>query len=507
MEPLRVDVDFPPSSSATVQELLRKGRDRNGATSYEVANFEELQFPDFRLSKRLGRGSYGTVMPCHFRGRQAAAKLLDANVDFKMVRVEAELLHGLRHENIVELYALFHGEMSGLVLELMEGGSLGELLHQQKHIAYQTCHVLNWAVQATKALGYLHSHSFIHRDIKPSNMLLTRDYIRLKLCDFGTVAELQTSMTNNRGTAAWMAPEVFRGRKYDQRCDIFSLGICLWEMIARRQPFAELVECNPMAVLWKGLPEPLQQLMTRCWADDPNDRPFLEEVQGTLEAFLEMFPDAALLPLVDRSTGRPAFANSIFVCDPAASHPLPNPFVHSTALSPLWNPNANAHLRASSHDISSTLRQQRHAIQTQQQQQQLLFMIRSNPIELFCFSIWSSPPPFWVPSASYGIGSSRSFNDIPSCTSPPPCRYSPNTSPLGIAASSPYRRQSSYSPCLAEPVHPPLVLALPNETNDEYCPQQQQQPINRENNKKDKKKRSNGIIKLLRGLKRELVNE
>lgn len=59
----------------------------------------------------------------------------------------------------------------------------------------------------------------------------------MKLCDFGTAAYLCTSMTNNRGSAAWMAPEVFCGKKYDQKCDIFSFGILLWEMIARKYVF------------------------------------------------------------------------------------------------------------------------------------------------------------------------------------------------------------------------------------------------------------------------------
>lgn len=68
-------------------------------------------------------------------------------------------------------------------------------------------------------------------------MLLTRDYITLKLCDFGTAIDLRANMTNNRGFAAWMAPEVFRGKKYDQKCDIFSFGILLWEMIARKYLF------------------------------------------------------------------------------------------------------------------------------------------------------------------------------------------------------------------------------------------------------------------------------
>lgn len=65
-------------------------------------------------------------------------------------------------------------------------------------------------------------------------MLLTNDFITLKLCDFGTAAELRTSMTNNRGSAAWMAPEVFRGKKYNQKCDVFSFGILLWEIVSRK---------------------------------------------------------------------------------------------------------------------------------------------------------------------------------------------------------------------------------------------------------------------------------
>lgn len=65
-------------------------------------------------------------------------------------------------------------------------------------------------------------------------MLLSNDFVTLKLCDFGTACELRSSMSDNRGSAAWMAPEVFQGRRYDQKCDVFSFGIFLWEMLARR---------------------------------------------------------------------------------------------------------------------------------------------------------------------------------------------------------------------------------------------------------------------------------
>ena len=141
MEPLSVDVNCCPSSSAFAQSPLPR---KSGPDSYEVVSYSEVQIPEFRHVKRLGRGSYGTVVECFFRvcfspfydlikklfqGRPAAAKLVEnGDNEHSHIRMEAELLHGFRHKNIIKLYALFHGEMSGLVLELMEGRSLSECL-------------------------------------------------------------------------------------------------------------------------------------------------------------------------------------------------------------------------------------------------------------------------------------------------------------------------------------------------------------------------------------------
>jgi mitogen-activated protein kinase kinase kinase 7 len=124
-------------------------------------------------------------------------------------------------------------------------------------------------------------------------MLLTNDFITLKLCDFGTAAELRTSMTNNRGSAAWMAPEVFRGRKYDEKCDVFSFGIFLWELISRRTPFEDW-DSNAYAILWqvsegrrpadiKDCPKPLMDLIKSCWADRPRERPNVECIMNAIE--------------------------------------------------------------------------------------------------------------------------------------------------------------------------------------------------------------------------------
>ena len=93
-----------------------------------------------------------------------------------------------------------------------------------------------------QGVAYLHAmrpKPLIHRDLKPPNLLLEKGGVHLKICDFGTAADKRTQMTNNKGSAAWMAPEVFETSSYTEKCDVFSWGIILWEVLSRRKPFDE----------------------------------------------------------------------------------------------------------------------------------------------------------------------------------------------------------------------------------------------------------------------------
>uniref|UniRef100_A0AC34QRH2 Mitogen-activated protein kinase kinase kinase n=1 Tax=Panagrolaimus sp. JU765 TaxID=591449 RepID=A0AC34QRH2_9BILA len=317
------DRQFSNDSTAGSIDVTRHSLSSTNTTigdDYETVDDTSVEWPIFNKANQLGHGSYGTVVEVRFKGRRAALKMLAPNVSHKAVSTEAKLLHFLSHRNIIELYAVYKsGDKTGLLLELMPGGSLHQLLHNHRQVRYYADHALGWAFQSADALAYLHGQGCLHRDLKPSNMLLSDNFIDLKLCDFGTAAHLKTTMTNNRGSAAYMAPEVFQYSKYDQKCDIYSFGISFWEMLARKLP---VDDGEPYQVLWQAttqnrrpprlqnVPEPLMDLIERCWHKDAKERPDIEEVKDIIEILMESCGNR-FKPLIDLTTNRPALASTL----------------------------------------------------------------------------------------------------------------------------------------------------------------------------------------------------
>ena len=128
---------------------------------------------------------------------------------------------------------------------------------------YTFGHAVSWLYQCSDAINYLHSRSppTIHRDLKPLNLLLTNGGTVLKLCDFGTVSNLKTIMTNERGTYFWMAPEVIQTENYNEKCDVYSYTIIAWEVFCRKEPYFHLGSKNNvnqfqviMGVIGNGVP-------------------------------------------------------------------------------------------------------------------------------------------------------------------------------------------------------------------------------------------------------------
>lgn len=134
----------------------------------------------------------------------------------------------------------------------------------------------------------------------PFSLLLVDGCTKIKICDFGTATNVQTYMTNNKGSAAWMAPEVFKSINYSEKCDVYSWGIILWEVLSRRKPFADMTG-PPYQIMWavshgarppllQNCPKRIERLMTQCWVDDYNVRPPISDVLSEMKEIMRLVP-------------------------------------------------------------------------------------------------------------------------------------------------------------------------------------------------------------------------
>uniref|UniRef100_A0A8C7YHV8 Mitogen-activated protein kinase kinase kinase 7 n=1 Tax=Oryzias sinensis TaxID=183150 RepID=A0A8C7YHV8_9TELE len=267
--------------------------------------FEEINYEDIEVEEVVGRGAFGVVCKAKWKGNDVAIKTIESESERKAFIVELRQLSRVNHPNIVKLYGSCSNPVC-LVMEYAEGGSLYNVLHGAEPLpCYTASHAMSWCLQCSQGVAYLHGmkpKALIHRDLKPPNLLLVAGGTVLKICDFGTACDIQTHMTNNKGSAAWMAPEVFEGSNYSEKCDVFSWGIILWEVITRRKPFDEIggpafrimwaVHNGTRPPLIKNLPKPIESLMTRCWSKDPSQRPSMEEIVKIMSHLMKYFPES-----------------------------------------------------------------------------------------------------------------------------------------------------------------------------------------------------------------------
>lgn len=267
---------------------------------------EEFLGP-YRIRKILGRGGMGDVYLAEHTGqnREVALKLLPE--DFlgdpqrvQRFRQEARAVIALNHPNIVTVYDIGAAESGYFIsTEFVEGETLrGRMFRKQLTVG----EAVEIAEQVASALAYAHEKGVIHRDIKPENIMLRPDgYV--KVLDFGlaklterrvpattddthrasTLVPLDTSPGIVLGTVQYMSPEQARGLAVDERTDIWSLGVVLYEMIAGRPAFearskneivAAILEREPMPVIRfaPDVPHELERIITRALRKDRNER-------------------------------------------------------------------------------------------------------------------------------------------------------------------------------------------------------------------------------------------
>lgn len=198
----------------------------------------------YEILEKIGTGGMSDVYKakCHKLNRYVAVKVLkqefSENANFvSKFKIEAQAAAGLMHPNIVNVYDV--GDENGIyyiVMELVEGITLKKYIEKKARLSYKEA--VSIAIQVSMGIEAAHNNHIIHRDIKPQNIIISKDG-KVKVTDFG-IAKAATSNTitsNVMGSVHYTSPEQARGGYSDEKSDIYSLGITMFEMLTGRVPF------------------------------------------------------------------------------------------------------------------------------------------------------------------------------------------------------------------------------------------------------------------------------
>ena len=201
----------------------------------------------YELLEKIGDGGMAVVYKarCRLLNRFVAIKILKPefakNPDIiESFRRESQAAAGLSHPNIVGIFDVGReGNLHYIVMELIEGQTLSKMIEKEGPIEYHK--VIDITKQIASGLSYAHKHHIIHRDIKPHNILMTPDGVA-KIADFGIAKAMSESIDDDSdemvmGSVHYFSPEQARGGYVDEKSDIYSLGIVMYEMLTGRVPF------------------------------------------------------------------------------------------------------------------------------------------------------------------------------------------------------------------------------------------------------------------------------
>ena len=244
----------------------------------------------YEILEKIGSGGMSDVYKakCHKLNRLVAIKVLkaeftdDANFVSKF-KMEAQAAAGLSHPNIVSIYDVVdEGDIHFIVMELVEGITLKSYITKKGRLDVKEA--IGIAIQVAQGIEAAHEQHIIHRDIKPQNMLISMDG-KVKVADFG-IARAVSSQTMNStvvGSVHYISPEQSRGGYSDERSDLYSLGITMFEMVTGRVPFggdntvtvalAHLEEPIPLPSLMNpGVTPSFERIILKCTEKKPEDR-------------------------------------------------------------------------------------------------------------------------------------------------------------------------------------------------------------------------------------------
>lgn len=254
-----------------------------------------IDFSELTVGTRVGIGFFGEVFRGIWNGTDVAIKVfLEQDLTAENMEDfcnEISILSRLRHPNVI----LFLGACTkpprlSMITEYMELGSLYHLIHlsgQKKKLSWRR--KLKMLRDICRGLMCVHRMKIVHRDLKSANCLVNK-HSTVKICDFGLsriITDSPMRDSSSAGTPEWMAPELIRNEPFTEKCDIFSLGVIMWELCTLNRPWEGVLQERVVyAVANEGsrleIPEgPLGRLIADCWAE-PQERPSCEEILSRL---------------------------------------------------------------------------------------------------------------------------------------------------------------------------------------------------------------------------------
>ena len=255
--------------------------------------YEEGQLIDgrYRVLRKIGAGGMADVYLARDEtlGRQVAVKVLlprfaDDRQFVERFRREAQAAAGLNHPNIVNIYDRGQvGSTYYIVMEYLRGETLKDFVRRHGRLAARDA--IGIALELLAALQYAHEHNVVHRDIKSQNIMLD-EHGRARVTDFGIARAGDSSMTevgSVLGTAQYLSPEQAKGQPADERSDLYSVGVVLYEMLTGRVPFKgdtavsvalkHVNELPPEPIaLAADLPPSLNRVVLKALAKNPDRR-------------------------------------------------------------------------------------------------------------------------------------------------------------------------------------------------------------------------------------------
>lgn len=300
-------------------EAERKPVNQNGSITAQQLTIDDNLLVDPKLlfiGSKIGEGAHGKVYEGRYRNQIVAIKVLNrgstleerAALESRFAR-EVNMMSRVKHENLVKFIGACKEPLMVIVTELLPGMSLRKYLMSNRKQQLDPRLAINFALDVARAMDCLHANGIIHRDLKPDNLLLTANQRSVKLADFGlareeTVTEMMTAET---GTYRWMAPELYstvtlrQGEKkhYNNKVDVYSFGIVLWELLTNRMPFEGMSNLQAAyAAAFKqerpsipgDIPPDLAFIIQSCWVEDPNMRPSFSQIIRMLNEYLFTLP-------------------------------------------------------------------------------------------------------------------------------------------------------------------------------------------------------------------------